>query len=89
MLRSERETIVRWDEEERSLVIYTASPSQAARLGKRGYLLEPISSREGKVTGWEGRAPEGAITFRTLVSGRLRSRPGPKHGFSRRAAPSQ
>jgi hypothetical protein len=65
----ERETILRWDERAKVLHIWTASPRQARRLIRRGYLLEEWNG------GWRGSAPLKAVTFRTLgPGGALRKR---------------
>lgn len=39
--RGERETILRFDEEERRLHLYTASPTMARRWKARGVVLKP------------------------------------------------
>lgn len=69
MTKAEQETIVRWDEEDKRLDIYTASPRVAERLRKRGYDMQPIRRTDGEATGWRCLAPENALTFRRIVDG--------------------
>ena len=64
--RAERETILRWDDDTRTLDVYTASPTVARRLIRRGYPLQEVMG------GWRWtQGPVSAITFRRLVNGRL------------------
>lgn len=49
--RAERETILRWDEEERRLHVYTASPTMERRWRLRGIALRRVGP------GWSGTAP--------------------------------
>ena len=73
--RAEQETIIRWDEDEQLLDIYTASERVAVRLMRRGYALQPLSTPEH---GWRVRGvPISALTFRRQgedVSGRPKKR---------------
>lgn len=74
--REEQETILRWDQADQSVKIYTAAPGMAAKLSKRGYTMTPIRRTNGTVTGWEGTAPKGCLIFRTLRDGQI---PKPAH----------
>lgn len=72
LTRVEQETIVRWDEEDKTLDIYTASERFATQLMRRGYKLELV--RPG--WGWRLKnVPLSALTFRRIgpdVSGKPR-----------------
>lgn len=73
--KSEQETNVRWDQEERVLHLFTAHPATARKWTKLGYLVEAVSHTEaGKPRGWRARAPVDALRFRRLVNGQLVSR---------------
>ena len=62
LTRAERETIIRWDDDGRTLDIYTASPLVARRLIKRGYPMQPE-----KPWGWRAKGvPLKALSFRRL-----------------------
>lgn len=64
LTREERETIIRFDDSEKTCEIYTCSPVVARKLTKRGYQLLP-----DKPWGWRARGvPLKAISFRRLES---------------------
>lgn len=61
---AERETVIRFDDSVKTCDIYTASPTIARRLTKRGY---PMVAE--KPWGWRARAvPIKALSFRRLES---------------------
>ena len=62
--KEERETIIRFDDSVKTCDIYTASPTIARKLTKRGYPMMP-----DKPWGWRARAvPIRALSFRSLES---------------------
>lgn len=62
LTKAEKETIVRWDELDRTLDIYTASETFAKKLQKRGYNMQA-----DKPWGWRVKGiPLKAISFRRL-----------------------
>ena len=80
-LKCEQETILRWDEDKRALIIYTASPKVRRKLERLGYRME-VYHRDprGNATGWSCGAPLEALTFRKLVDGQLPKRKGHRKG---------
>ena len=71
--RAEQETIIRFDEEEKLLDIYTVSQRVALQLQRRGFALAPLTN---PAHGWRLKGvPLNAITFRRIgpdVSGKPR-----------------
>lgn len=62
--RAEQETIIRFDEEERTLDIYTAAARVARQLQRRGYPLKPLTIPSH---GWRAKGlPLSALTFRRI-----------------------
>jgi hypothetical protein len=62
--RAEQETILRWDEEDQTVDIYTVSERMAVKLQRRGYPLQPLPNPDH---GWRARGiPLSALTFRRL-----------------------
>jgi hypothetical protein len=60
--RAEQETIIRFDEEDRTLDIYTASARVARQLQRRGYPMLPLTNPSH---GWRARGiSPTALTFR-------------------------
>ncbi len=60
--RAEQETIIRFDEEERTLDIYTAAARVARQLQRKGFPMKPLTNPEH---GWRARnLPLTALTFR-------------------------
>lgn len=51
MLRAEQETIIRWDEEEKLVHVYSASPVVWRRLEKQGFAVQRETTRDGQPTG--------------------------------------
>ena len=70
--KAERETILRWDQEERVLHLYTAYPAEARKWARLGYSVE-VSGRtqSGEPRGWRARAPLEALRLRRLVNGKV------------------
>ncbi len=86
MIKAEQETIIRWDQAERVLNLYTAYSSQARRWERLGYVVE-VSDRSaaGEPRGWRARAPLNALRWRRLEDGKVVSRRrGRSIGFARR-----
>jgi hypothetical protein len=51
MLRAEQETIIRWDEEEKLVHVYSASPVVWRRLEKQGFEVLKETTHKGEPTG--------------------------------------
>lgn len=62
LTRAEQETILRWDAEDKRVLIYTADPAVRRKLERQGYALEAVGTH-----GWRCTAPEGSITIRGAV----------------------
>ena len=60
--KAETETIIRWDEEERVLRLWTSSVGFMRRMARRGY----VWTRTSPGWGWEARASLKAFTLRRL-----------------------
>ena len=72
---------MRWDEEERVLHIYTASPIQSRKLVRLGYPMDVCDrDRDGQATGWGCVVPLEAIKFKKLVDGEVPKRKGHHKG---------
>ena len=68
--RAEQETIIRWDQEDPTALLYTAHHVQARRWAKLGYPVE-VSDRDrtGNPRGWEAQVPKETVRFRRLEDG--------------------
>ena len=72
MSKAERETIIRWDCEDRTPVLYTADPAQAKRWTKLGYAVSVFGSHlDGAPRGWAAKGVAGCVRFRRLQDGAL------------------
>lgn len=67
---AERETILRFDEEERVLHLWTASPTQARRWLRRGIVLVEHRDGKGHPFWWNGTAPLGCLRPLRKLDGR-------------------
>jgi len=75
MTKAERETIIRWDCEDRTPVLYTADPSQAKRWQKLGYAVSVFGTHlDGTPRGWAAQGVAGCVRFRRLKDGALAKR---------------
>ena len=78
----EQETIIRWDRTPAPALVYTASPTEAARWKRLGWEVQPVAPH-----GWQTTVPKKAITLRRLVHGALVKRqvsPEARAAFARR-----
>jgi hypothetical protein len=75
MTKAEQETIVRWDQDERVMNLYTAYAADARKWARLGYPVE-ISSRTqaGEPRSWRAKVPLDALTFRKLTNGEVARR---------------
>ncbi len=95
MTNAERETIVRWDCDDRVPVLYTADPRQARRWARLGYAVSVMdAARDGTPRSWSAMGCPGCVRFRRLKDGAIvkRSTGGrnlPVHGPSRGRASSE
>jgi hypothetical protein len=72
VLKSEQETIVRWDQEERVLHLYTAYAPEARKWERRGYSVEVCGrTAAGEPREWRARAPIDALRLRRLEEGKV------------------
>lgn len=62
--KAERETILRWDEEDKRVILYTASPATAAKWKRLGYDLTHDGS------GWTCMGYPGCVTVRKATKTR-------------------
>ena len=72
MTKGEIETIIRWDEEERVLHLYTGNRAEARKWARWGYAVEASDrTRDGEPRGWEATAPLEALRLRKLEHGQV------------------
>ena len=66
--KAEQETILRWDEEEQELHVWTASPVVERKLRRLGYAPISVGIRDGKPGSWKYRLPLRVLTIRSARS---------------------
>jgi hypothetical protein len=72
MSRAERETLIRWDCEDRTGVMYTADPAQARRWTKLGYPVSVMdAARDGTPRSWSAAGSPGCVRFRRVKDGAI------------------
>jgi hypothetical protein len=85
--RAEQETIARWDEQDQTITLSTASPIVKRQLERKGYVWRADSPFGWRIDG----LPREALQFRKLAGGRVVKRKGSAtafgHGPSRTIAP--
>jgi hypothetical protein len=70
MTKAEKETIIRWDCEDRTPVMYTADPAQARRWERLGYAVNvQDASRDGTPRCWCAKGDVGCVRFRRVKDG--------------------
>ena len=70
MSRAERETVIRWDCEDRMPVMYTADPAQARRWTRLGYAVSVTdTARDGTPRSWTAKGAVGCVRFRRVKDG--------------------
>ena len=70
MSRAERETVIRWDCEDRRPVLYTADPVQARRWTRLGYAVRvAATARDGTPRSWTVTGAVGGVRFRRVKDG--------------------
>jgi hypothetical protein len=75
MSKAERETVIRWDCEDRTPVMYTADPAQARRWTRLGYAVRVTdTARDATPRGWSARGAVGCVRFRRIVDGTVAKR---------------
>ena len=73
--KAEQETIIRYDQEERVLHLYTAFPPEARKWERLGYAVEVCGrTQAGEPRGWRAQAPLEALRLRKLVEGEVAKR---------------
>jgi hypothetical protein len=83
---SEMETLYRYDEEERVLLMETANPRVAARWQRLGFDVQPWAHHPGgrEPRTWRARGPVEAIRLRPVREGQLVKQRAPQHAFRNR-----
>ena len=72
MSKAEKETIIRWDCEDRTPKLYTADPAQARRWSKLGYQVAVLDTdRKGTPRSWVADGALGCVRFRRLEDGAI------------------
>ena len=72
MSRAERETVIRWDCEDRRPVMYTADPVQARRWTRLGYAVRVMdAARDGTPRSWTVTGAVGCVRFRRVKDGAM------------------
>jgi len=70
MIRAERETVIRWNCEDRRPVTYTAAPVQARRWTRLGYAVRVTdTARDGTPRSWSAKGCPGCVRFRRVKDG--------------------
>jgi len=75
LTRSEQETILRWDEEEQVVHIWSASPVTWRKLDRLGVRSHHETTIEGKPSGKSYRLPLGQFRWRLKSKGRANGNP--------------
>lgn len=100
MTKAEQETIIRWDQDERVVRLYTAYPREARKWARLGYQVEVDGrTQAGQPRSWRAQAPLAALRLRRLVNEQLvfrrrgrslgaggRKLAAPEHGSRRQGA---
>jgi hypothetical protein len=70
--KAEQETTITWNQEERSLLMWTANPAEAKRWARLGYDVE-VSGRTqaGEPRSWKAQGPAEALRLRKVVNGQV------------------
>ena len=70
MSRAERETVIRWDCEDRTPVLYTSDPVQARRWTRLGYAVRVTdTARDGTPRSWSATGVAGCVRLRRVKGG--------------------
>jgi hypothetical protein len=70
--KAEQETVVRWDQEERVLHLWTAYAAEARKWSRLGYPVEVHGrTRSGEPRSWQALAPVETLRWRRLVNGKV------------------
>jgi hypothetical protein len=86
--KSEQETILRWDEEEKVLWVYTACERVRRRYAKLGWQFTVTSVGPGGPHGWTAKGPCTALKLRRLEAGAIKRRPARLTSFKPRPLPA-
>jgi hypothetical protein len=75
MTKAEQETIIRWDQEEQVLHLYTSYAPGARNWLRLGYSVKVCDrSADGEPRGWQAQAPLEALRLRRLVDGAVQTK---------------
>jgi hypothetical protein len=70
--KAEQETILRFDQEERVLHLYTAYPPEARKWERLGYAVEVCGrTQAGEPRAWRAQTPLEALRLRKVVDGEV------------------
>ena len=70
--KMEQETILRWDQHDRIVHLYTAYPAEVRKWARLGYLVEVCGrTPKGVPRSWRAQAPLEAVRLRRLVDGQV------------------
>jgi hypothetical protein len=79
--KAEQETIIRWDQEERTAHLWTAYEAAARRWGRMGYPVRVYSrTMDGTPRSWSAEVPLDAIRWRRMQDGEVVRRRGHRKG---------
>jgi hypothetical protein len=87
MTKSEQETVIRWDQEERIAHLWTAYEPDAERWVRAGYPVTVYRrDKDGRPVSWAAEVPLDAIRYRRVEDGQVVKRRGHRNGrvFGRR-----
>jgi hypothetical protein len=81
MTKAEQETIIRWDQDERLVRLWTAYAPDARLWERAGFNVnEDTNGRSGQDTTWSADVPVGAIRYRPVRDGQIVRRKGHRKG---------
>jgi len=81
MTKSEQETIIRWDQEERVAHLWTAYEPDAERWVRAGYPVTVYRrDKDGRPVSWAAEVPLDAIRWRRVEDGQVVKRQGHRSG---------
>lgn len=78
--KSEQETIIRWDEEEKIAFLYTASKKVMRKWTRLGYAPTVNGQKNGEARSWQAIIPFKFVSFRKISA---KPRKAPAKGFTK------
>jgi hypothetical protein len=81
VLKTEQETIIRWDQDERLAELWTCYEPDARRWARAGFEVKVYASNsEGMPMSWSAQVPSEAIRYRRVQDGKVVRRKGHRKG---------